>query len=250
MSRSFSSSLHTGRRQQLDPSAKIVKLKQQPSDLKFVFSVKLKDEPSVTVKEEPAPAGRSLLKKNAAKDFVASFASSLREPQQPASSVSKMGRIVNHDTLGRRPLTKKHRSSLAPYHHFKSGGGGEYETACAVSSLIQADTAAAGVHSSSSLGKFVPDFKNRKVQIDREIHNSMERQRRIELKNEFESLKSLIPELAHNEKVSKLNLLNVAAKYVVRLETSQSRLRWRKELLKEKKKQLLERLNFLHIASA
>jgi Helix-loop-helix DNA-binding domain len=215
-----------------------VKLKQQQSDLKFVFSVKLKDGTTAEA-AVMAPAGRSLLKKNATKMLASSFdATSRSQLHSHHLQSSTLGRHTS-DALSRRPANKKHRPGLT---NGGSGGGGEYtETVCAVRSLIQAEAAA--------LGKFIPDFKNRKEQIDREIHNSMERQRRIELKREFDSLKSLIPEVATNEKVSKLTLLNVAARYVARLETTQSKLRWRKDLLKEKKKQLMQRLNFLHISA-
>jgi hypothetical protein len=210
-----------------------VKLKQQPSDLKFVFSVKLKDGTTAEA-AVMAPAGRSLLKKNASKVLASSFDSSSRAQllNRHHLQSSALGRYSN-DPLNRRLASKKHRPG--------SGSGEFSETVCAVRSLIQAEAAA--------LGKFNPDFKNRKEQIDREIHNSMERQRRIELKREFDSLKSLIPEVAASEKVSKLTLLNVAARYVARLETTQSKLRWRKDLLKEKKRQLMQRLNFLHISA-
>jgi hypothetical protein len=232
--RSFSSSSSSSslrkKQQQTNLSAHVVKLKQQQSDLKFVFSVKVKEEPTT------AGAGRSLLKKNVSK--TASLSPSSQPHLLSSSIVSK-----HKHTLTRRPPTKRQRSAWTAYDSGIAAGGGEYnETAFAVRSLMHAD--------SSGLGKFLPDLKNRKVQIDREIHNSMERQRRIELKNEFESLKSLVPELVNNDKVSKLTVLNVAARYVERLETSLTRLKWRKELLKEKKKQLLERLNILHISSA
>lgn len=244
ISRSSISSQHSHRRphhSDLTSGTRIVKLKQHHSDLKFVFSVKLKDEATAAT---AAPAGRSLLKKNAA-----AFASSSRQQPNPSHhrhqllSSSAGSSRLSGDLLeaGRRPVGKtKHR--LRAEVSGDSDLGEFNETVCAVQSLIQAETAA-------GLGKFVPDFKNRKMQIDREIHNSMERQRRIELKREFDSLKSLIPEVAANDKVSKLTLLNVAARYVGRLETSQSKLRWRRDLLREKKKQLMQRLNFLHMSA-
>ena len=46
-----------------------------------------------------------------------------------------------------------------------------------------------------------------KMQTDRELHNSMERQRRIQLKSEFDMLKDRIPDLRGNEKVGYLNSL-------------------------------------------
>ena len=81
-----------------------------------------------------------------------------------------------------------------------------------------------------------------KVQSERENHNSMERQRRIELKNEFDTLKSLIPDIALSEKVSKLNVLNYSADYVKKLERMDIKLKLKKNLLKEKRQKLLEEL--------
>jgi len=47
----------------------------------------------------------------------------------------------------------------------------------------------------------------------RDLHNSMERQRRIDLKNSFEGLKERIPSIAAEDKVSKLMILNTASDY-------------------------------------
>lgn len=51
----------------------------------------------------------------------------------------------------------------------------------------------------------------------RHMHNSMERERRISLKNSFDSLKSCIPEIENCEKVSKVSILKHARKYSIEL---------------------------------
>jgi len=84
-----------------------------------------------------------------------------------------------------------------------------------------------------------------KMQTEREIHNSMERQRRIELKNELDKLKSLIPEIAESEKVSKLNVLNYSADYVKRLEKTDHKLKMKINYLREKRQKLTDQLNRL-----
>ena len=84
-----------------------------------------------------------------------------------------------------------------------------------------------------------------KMQTDRELHNSMERQRRIELKNEFDKLKSLIPDIAHSDKVSKLNVLNYSAEYVKKLERADLRLKLKKSIMKEKREKLLANVKLL-----
>ena len=79
-------------------------------------------------------------------------------------------------------------------------------------------------------------------QSDRELHNSMERQRRVQLKQELDTLKDRIPDLRGNDKVSKLNVLNVAAGYVKKLDKVEAKLRQRKYLIREENKRLQQQL--------
>ena len=57
----------------------------------------------------------------------------------------------------------------------------------------------------------------------RDLHNSMERQRRVDLKRSFDALKERIPSISSEDKVSKLMILNTASEYcrgLLRRETS------------------------------
>ena len=47
----------------------------------------------------------------------------------------------------------------------------------------------------------------------RDLHNSMERQRRVDLKINFDQLKDKVPELRDTDKASKMVILNKAAEY-------------------------------------
>lgn len=69
-------------------------------------------------------------------------------------------------------------------------------------------------------------LNNRNKQIDQEeletiekrnLHNNMERQRRIGLKNLFEQLKCHIPALKDKERAPKVNILREAATYCTKL---------------------------------
>lgn len=51
----------------------------------------------------------------------------------------------------------------------------------------------------------------------RNLHNNMERQRRIGLKNLFEELKCQIPSLKDKERAPKVNILREAANYCMKL---------------------------------
>jgi hypothetical protein len=73
----------------------------------------------------------------------------------------------------------------------------------------------------------------------RDLHNSMERQRRVDLRKNFDMLKVCVPDLADVEKASKLNILNKAADYcrlLVSLDT-----KFKKELDKEEQKNAIMR---------
>ena len=77
----------------------------------------------------------------------------------------------------------------------------------------------------------------------RDLHNSMERQRRVDLRQNFEQLKAVVPELADSEKASKLNILNKASNYCRLLATLDERLTSEQKL--ESAKNALLRKKFL-----
>jgi hypothetical protein len=58
----------------------------------------------------------------------------------------------------------------------------------------------------------------------RDLHNSMERRRRIDLRLNLEKLQSVVPELTGNSKASKLTVLNKAAGYCLHLTALERRL--------------------------
>lgn len=68
----------------------------------------------------------------------------------------------------------------------------------------------------------------------RDLHNSMERQRRVDLRKNFDMLKVCVPELADVEKASKLNILNKAADYCRLLVSLDAK--FKKEVEKEEQK--------------
>jgi hypothetical protein len=67
--------------------------------------------------------------------------------------------------------------------------------------------------SGSSSSRSSPSNQEQKCREIRDLHNSMERQRRVDLRKNFDQLKSVVPELADTEKASKLNILNKASDY-------------------------------------
>jgi len=91
------------------------------------------------------------------------------------------------------------------------------------------------------------DKKYRKFEEERELHNSMERQRRIELKDAYDHLKSIIPNISNVDKVSKLMILNTSTDYCTSMEAKIGRLELIKQRESDKKRLLLEQLNMLKL---
>ena len=90
-----------------------------------------------------------------------------------------------------------------------------------------------------------PDLKKyRKFEEERELHNSMERQRRVELKDAYDSLKERIPSIATEDKVSKLMILNTASDFCRGMEGTLSKLRRERQREVERSRKLR-----LHLAS-
>ena len=119
--------------------------------------------------------------------------------------------------------------------------GGSVTTPTARAVKIQDSRAAAStptVRNKSVLSSRVksPEEKCREI---RDLHNRMERQRRVDLKNNYDQLKDCVPSLADVDKASKLNILNKAADYCRLLVSSEAKLR--KDIDKETQRNMLLR---------
>jgi len=76
----------------------------------------------------------------------------------------------------------------------------------------------------------------------RNLHNNMERQRRIELKEFFEMLRKCVPETADNERASKVSILQKAEKYIKSLKQKSELLMPEIEMLRKKQAMLTNNL--------
>lgn len=79
----------------------------------------------------------------------------------------------------------------------------------------------------------------------RRTHNVMERQRRNELKNCFLRLRDHVPELSHNDKASKVQILKKARDGIRGLEAEGLRLATKRQRLRQRQDQLKARLEQL-----
>ena len=82
-------------------------------------------------------------------------------------------------------------------------------------------------------------------ELSRATHNILERQRRNDLKLRFSLLRDNIPELSSNEKAPKIQILRKGLEYLTMLKREEQTLIVDKELEKQKKLILLNRLKSL-----
>ena len=76
----------------------------------------------------------------------------------------------------------------------------------------------------------------------RDVHNQMERQRRNDLKNAFDSLKDFVPTIANSDRASKQMVLDKAIDYCKNLKSKEWTTRKAKETLAQKNESLRKRL--------
>lgn len=73
------------------------------------------------------------------------------------------------------------------------------------------------------------------------MHNSLERQRRVDLRNAFEYLRQLVPDTMILEKAPKVQILKKAALHCKNLQHAEERLIREKEKLKRQVEELKQR---------
>lgn len=79
----------------------------------------------------------------------------------------------------------------------------------------------------------------------RNMHNNMERQRRIDLRNAFEDLRMLVPEVSSKEKAAKVAILREAAQYCYQLGNISTSMARQKQELKRQQERLRSRVSQL-----
>uniref|UniRef100_T1GNE0 BHLH domain-containing protein n=1 Tax=Megaselia scalaris TaxID=36166 RepID=T1GNE0_MEGSC len=143
------------------------------------------------------------------------------------------------------PTAKRHRLSNG------CGSNSSSKITKKMSSMSSASSTTSSCSGSSS------PTKQRHFSIDdidsnekRNLHNDMERQRRIGLKNLFEALKKQIPSIKDKERAPKVNILREAAKLCDQLTSEERDILRQKHLLKEEIRQRQDRLRRLKSMSS
>ena len=99
------------------------------------------------------------------------------------------------------------------YHHMQKMTSSPSKASGGLRNIKSSRTSSGSSSSGSSSTRNSPSSQEQKCREIRDLHNSMERQRRVDLRKNFDQLKSVVPELADTEKASKLNILNKASDY-------------------------------------
>lgn len=79
----------------------------------------------------------------------------------------------------------------------------------------------------------------------RSLHNNMERQRRVDLRNAFEDLRVVVPELSNNARAAKVVILKEASHYCRQLTYDSKSLQQESTALERERERLLARVSFL-----
>jgi len=95
-------------------------------------------------------------------------------------------------------------------------------------------------HRSSRAGSDSEDSCEKRSQ-----HNSMERQRRVDLRNAFEFLRSLIPDLETTDRAAKVVILKKAANFCQGLTLREKQYMAEKDALQKRHEMLRKRISFL-----
>ena len=96
-------------------------------------------------------------------------------------------------------------------------------------------------------GSGCADGETQKSRDIRDLHNSMERARRVDLRHNFDALRKRVPEIEHLEKASKLTILNKSAAYARGLEAEAARLGPERERAMARNTQLRRHLQQLMV---
>ena len=224
------------------PRSHIVKFNQPTKDLKFTMTLPVKKRSGPRM--QPKINSRSLLKKkilhsnpNTRPLHKSKNPNNNSQRDQPRTAKELVREILEKRNLAQhiqekrefvRNMKKRMREETQKEREDLSGIRSKY-------------TCIDDLRSKADKNKY------RKFEEERELHNSMERQRRIEMKDAYDCLKAVIPSIATVDKVSKLNILNTARDYYRALEGRIERLKTAKQLEAERKRQLLEKLNLLQL---
>lgn len=130
-------------------------------------------------------------------------------------------KLTNRNKVHHRPTNNKRR--LADFDDYKS----------AATRLNKKPR----IYYKSGKSRFATDSESDSKE-KRDMHNNMERKRRIDLRNSFEDLKALVPSLVIKERAPKVQILQEAASYCTELKFESRKLATQVAALKKEQERL------------
>uniref|UniRef100_A0A8C9RZP6 MYC proto-onco, bHLH transcription factor n=1 Tax=Scleropages formosus TaxID=113540 RepID=A0A8C9RZP6_SCLFO len=157
-------------------------------------------------------------------------------------AASELSEVATHLRQS-APIPKRSNAPIHQ-HNYAAHPSSRCEQRAAKRLKLEKDCSGLGQISSST--KCVSPLTSAMEDSDkRRTHNVLERQRRNELKLSFFALRDEIPEVAHNEKASKVLILKKATEFIFSMKSHEERLVLVKEQLKRKGQRLKYRLEQL-----
>ena len=212
----------------------IVKFNKPKDDLKFTVTLPVKGGNSSSRSRVNA---RSILKTKFLQSDKAASLKSNSLNSQNKSACELVKEILQKKNLANKHLQEKREFVKNMRKRMREESLKEQEVAGSKSKFICLE---------DNKNK-VDKNKYRKFEEERELHNHMERERRIEMKRAYDCLKEVIPSIANTEKVSKLNILNQARDYYQSLESKIERLQSCKKHELDRRRMLQQRLELLQL---
>lgn len=176
-----------------------------PENIKFKFRMKFKSSGQQQHSLLTVNNRHHVRRKSASNNTHCPLPQSAAKSPEPVSILNNSHKMSSVSTPA-SPSKSSHLRNSSSHHNIKSSRSS---------------------HNSSSSGsaRSSPNNQEQKCREIRDLHNSMERQRRVDLRKNFDQLKAVVPELADSEKASKLNILNKASDYCKLLSTLDTKLR-------------------------
>merc|ERR1712012_938917 len=212
------------------------------NNIKFKFRMKFKSTQAASNMKKAVNKALTEVNSNATLEEESMFgtgshhSSNLHHQNQHRVSSCTSVSTSNNSVLSRQRRKSASKNSYCPDPKSRSNTNSPQKSQKKNSTSHNSRTPTSTIGSGSNS----PDSE--KCREIRDLHNSMERQRRVEQRNHLASLKKQVPEVADMEKASKLTILRKAMDYCHLLSNMDSRIRKEKEKENGKHQMLKKKL--------
>ena len=227
------------------------------SNIKFKFRMKFKS--TMAAAHNLKKAGVSAFSTSSSRHSTFGTNSSLTHPTSTLTSSSHSSSSDSHMLSSRERRKSASKNAFCPPPNSTTSSVSSSSSSSSTPSSLKSSSPSkkssrmSSTNSSPTAGSSLlarNKSDSEKCREIRDLHNSMERQRRVEQRNHLAYLKKQVPEVADVEKASKLTILRKAMEYCHMLATVDSRVRKEREremnrntILKKKLMELSSKLD-------